>query len=86
MKPSVKAILVLALVAAVSLLASQETQAALPAPQRLLGSYTTTPTRTTNVNTYCSASLNRSNLVSSQDFSDAQSMRTTVNSQLGIDG
>lgn len=86
MKPAIKGLIVVALVAALSFFASEETKNILPAPARLLGTYTTTSTRSTNVNKYCAANLNRSSLVSATDFSDAQSMRTDVNTQLKIDG
>jgi len=86
MKPSYKGLLVLALVAAVSFFASEKTQNILPAPQRLLSQYTTTSTRSDNVVKNCAANLDRSTLVSTTDFNEAQAMRATVNSNLGVDG
>lgn len=85
MKPSYKGLLVLALVAAVSFFASEKTQNILPAPQRLLP-YTTTSTRTDNVVKNCPENMDRTTLVSTADFNEAKTMRTTVNSNLGVDG
>ena len=88
MKTSVKSLMVLGLVAALTFFASDQTVALPAAPQRLLQTqtYTTTTTRTNNVNTYCPANLNRSTLVSATDVTDAQSQRTSINTQLGLDG
>jgi hypothetical protein len=87
MKTTAKSLIVLALVAALTFFASDQTQTLTPAPQRLLtGTYTTTPTRTDNVNKFCPANLDRTTLVSASDVTEAQSMRTSVNTQLGIDG
>jgi hypothetical protein len=85
MKLSYKGLLVTALVLAVSFFASEKTEQILPAPQRLLP-YTTTATRSDNVGKNCPASVDRTTLVSTSDFNDAKTMRTTVNSNLGVDG
>jgi hypothetical protein len=85
MKLSYIGLLVLVIVAGVSYFASEKTEQILPPTQRLLG-YTTTATRSDNVNKNCPANLDRTTLVSTSDYNDAQSMRTTVNSNLGIEG
>ena len=57
-----------------------------PPPQRLLQTYTTTSTRTSNVGKLCPANLDRTTLVDQNDISAAQSQRSEVNAALGIDG
>lgn len=86
MKTSVKGILVLAVVVAVSFFASEKTEQSLPATQRLLSTYTTTSVRSDNVNKYCAANLDRTTLVSTSDYTEAQSMRATVDASMGISG
>lgn len=56
-----------------------------PATARLLA-YTTTSTRTANVNTLCAANLDRTTLVNQADLTAATSARTAVSAELGIDG
>ena len=86
MKTSAKVVLGLTAVVLLSLLISEGTQDLAPAPKRLLQTYTTTSTRTTNVNNLCPANLDRTTLVSSADKTAAQEQRTEVSNTLGIDG
>ena len=86
MKTSAKVVLSLTAVVLLSLLISEKTQDLSPAPKRLLQTYTTTSTRTANVNNLCPANVDRTTLVSSADKTAAQDQRTEVNSALGIDG
>ena len=79
MKNSLKGLLALAAVVAVSLFVSQQTQQMQPAATRLLA-YTTTSTRTSNVNTLCAANLDRTTLVSQSDLTAAASARASVSS------
>ena len=85
MKNTLKGLLALAAVVAVSLIVSQQTQELQPASTRLLA-YATTSTRTTNVNNLCAANLDRSTLVNQADLAAAASARASVDSELGIDG
>lgn len=87
MKQTPKALIALAVILIFSLLVTQGTEDIAPVQQRLLaGTYFTTPTRTSNVNKYCPANLNRSSLASPSDYTNAESQRKQVNSQLNIDG
>ena len=81
MKTSAKVVLGLTAVVLLSLLISEGTQDLAPAPKRLLQTYTTTSTRTTNVNNLCPANLDRTTLVSSADKTAAQEQRTEVTRQ-----
>ena len=57
-----------------------------PPAHRLLQTYTTTSTRTSNVGKLCPANLDRTTLVDQNDISQAKSQREELNSALGIDG
>lgn len=61
-------------------------QATIPQKARLLQNYQTSSTRTSNVNNYCPANLDRNTLAPTSDISTAQSNMNAVRSQLGIDG
>lgn len=88
MKNSLKGLLAIAAILFISVLVSQQTQEMPTVTQRLLQAttYTTTSTRSNNVNDLCPANLDRSTLVNSGDVSSAASMRAEVNSAIGIDG
>ena len=88
MKQTIKTILGLVAIFLVSWLVSQQSQQVDKAAPRLMQTttYTTTSTRSQNVNDLCPSNMNRASLVSASDAFKAQSQRTEVNAALGIDG
>jgi hypothetical protein len=65
---------------------SSPQQATVPQKARLLQNYQTSSSRSSNVNSYCPANLDRSTLAPTADVSTAQGNMNAVRSQLGIDG
>ena len=87
MKNSVKVILGLLAVAAVSILSYHQTQDEPTATARFLATtYTTTSTRTNNVNKLCPAGTTRSSLVDAADLTSSASQRKALDDAMGIDG
>jgi hypothetical protein len=84
---TVKGMGVLLLVVVVSFVAWEGDEVVLEtSPRLLVTSYQTNPTRTSNVQKYCPASLDRTTLATTADVSTAQTNQNNVNSALGIDG
>jgi hypothetical protein len=83
---TMKGIVALLIVSLVTYAAWDNTQETQPVKERLLPSFQTSSTRTNNVQTYCPVSLDRTTLAPTADVTAAQSTRSSVESQLGIDG
>lgn len=81
-----KACAFLLLLALLSLVVWDNTESLAPSKQRLLVSYQTSSTRSSNIANNCPASLDRSTLASTSDISTAQNYLSNVKSQLGVDG
>lgn len=76
----------LLLLALVSLAVWDSTEPLAPPKQRLLATYQTSSTRSSNIANNCPADLNRTTLASTSDISTAQTYLSNVKSQLGVDG
>lgn len=76
----------LLLLALLSLAVWDNTESLAPPKQRLLLTYQTSSTRSSNIGNNCPANLDRSTLASTSDISTAQNLLNSVKSQLGIDG
>ena len=83
---AIKSGAVLLLVALVSVAVWDSAEQPLAQPNRLLASYQTSSTRSSNVNSYCPANLDRTTLAPSAEVSTALTNMNGVRSQLGVDG
>lgn len=70
----------------ISLAVWDNTEPLAPAKQRLLLTYQTSSTRSTNIANNCPSNLDRTTLAWTSDLSTAQTYLSNVKSQLGIDG
>lgn len=81
-----KSCAVLLVLALISLAVWDNTEPLAPPKQRLLLTYQTSSTRSSNIANNCPANLDRTTLASTSDISTAQTYLNNVKSQLGIDG
>jgi hypothetical protein len=86
---AIKSAAVLLVVALLSFAVWDGAEPSIPPPQqqRILAiTYQTSANRTTNVNKYCPANVDRTTLAPADDATTAQTNMNGVRSQLGLDG
>lgn len=81
-----KSLIILLAAALLSLVIWDNSVKPISVQSRLLSPYQTSANRTSNVQTYCPANIDRNSLAPSADISTAQTNMNGVRSQLGVDG